>query len=210
MALLHGFGGRLTTLCGCFRPGQLGRDIHDTAGRPHYMKDGHGCLIDGEFMVLAGGFQCPDEHVATSPCSNLALAYAIHNDAWSTVPSPPWHTGRTQGACTGSSLILVGGQGTPSGQPTATTPPFFNVIALSRGVDGRWAWQLLPQLPAGVRVESAAAGRHSHVVYTLSDGRGPSSPVPTPVGDPAGTGRSIMKYYHFVMNSRRSVQWVCK
>ena len=76
MALLHGLGGRLTNLCGCFRPGQLGRDIHDTAGRPHYMKDGHGCLIDGEFMVLAGGFQCPDEHVATSPCSNLALAYA--------------------------------------------------------------------------------------------------------------------------------------
>ena len=47
----------------------LGRDIHDAGGMPHYMKDGHGCLIDDEFMVLAGGFQCPDEHVATSPCS---------------------------------------------------------------------------------------------------------------------------------------------
>jgi hypothetical protein len=47
----------------------LGRDIHDAGGMPHYMKDGHGCLIDDEFMILAGGFQCPDEHVATSPCS---------------------------------------------------------------------------------------------------------------------------------------------
>ena len=126
----------------------LGRDIHDAAGRPHYMKDGHGCLIDGEFMVLAGGFQCPDEHNATSPCSNLALTYSINNDTWSTIPSPPWRTGRTQGACTGSSLIFVGGQGTPSGQPTSTTPPFFNVTALSRGTDGQWAWDILPQLPS--------------------------------------------------------------
>lgn len=90
----------------------------------------------GDMIVMVGGLWMPCRR-------NLAYAYHISQQTYTTIPPPPFETAYTQGACDGQHLYIVGGR--------AAGP---QVARLSRTADGTWECSLLPSLP-----ESETRGR---------------------------------------------------
>ena len=100
----------------------------------------------GDDIVLAGGLWMPDR-------ANRAFSYHLPTRQFSPIPSPPFETAYTQGACDGTSLYIVGGRS--AGR---------NVARLSRAPSGKWQWVALPSLP-----EAEGAGRWVGTSAVLAD-----------------------------------------
>ena len=73
-------------------------------------KDGHGCLFNDRYLVIAGGEWCHAVTLANTtqpdpPCvaGTRTAMYDTKTDAWSELPPPPYTMFRTTGACGGAS-----------------------------------------------------------------------------------------------------------
>jgi N-acetylneuraminic acid mutarotase len=92
--------------------------------------------VIGNEIVLVGGLWMPGYR-------NLAYAYNLNSKTYREIPSPPFKTEYTQGACDGTNVYVVGGR--VAGR---------RVAKLSRAKENDWQWSDLPSLP-----ESEAKGR---------------------------------------------------